>query len=288
MSKKRKRRNRGANRSRTPQAQPAAKTGAVRPVPTRAAAYEPRARAGEPKGESAPVYSQAKRAACAMRDSERHGDAPKAPDAPAPEAGHARAEVIEDAPAAKREVPKTRPYPEAPSGAEQVKDAGRAVFRIGAACAVAGLLSMAVCLTAMIWVLAASGAVEPEQAEAPDAVQEVSADAEAAHTHIWRQVPGEAIEHEAVTREVEVPAVTEEVAAEHTLCNVCGEAIDGETASHAKRTGHSGYTVGVPVTETVTVSEARTETVVDVPAWTEAAVRLVCDGCGEVAEPAAE
>lgn len=287
MSKKRKRRNKGANRSQAPQARPAAETGAVRPVATRAAAYEPRPRTAAEEREGAPVYSRAKEAACAMRDQRRAGDAPEAPDAPAPEAEHIEAEATEDAPAAKREVPKARPYPGASDDAGKVKDAAKSVFRAGAVCAAVGLLSLAVGLMAVLWAVDEKGAVEAPAEQAPAAAEAQGSPAAAAHSHVWRQVEGELAEHAAVTHEEEVPAVTEEVTVERTLCNVCGEAIDGKTASHAKETGHVGYTVGVPVTETVTVSEARTETVIDEPAWTEAAVKLVCEGCGEVAEPAA-
>ena len=68
----------------------------------------------------------------------------------------------------------------------------------------------------------------------------------------------------------------------HTVCNDCGQVIDGIDDQHIKETGHSGYSTNVPITDEVLVSEGYTQEVVDTPAYDETvADALVCTLCGE-------
>lgn len=88
------------------------------------------------------------------------------------------------------------------------------------------------------------------------------------HQHAWQEVT-ETVHHEAITHEVEHPALYEEVPANHTICNVCTEIIDGMTSEHAQATGHASYTTRVPIYQKVLVKEAWTETIVDEDAFDE-------------------
>lgn len=99
------------------------------------------------------------------------------------------------------------------------------------------------------------------------------AEAECAHAWETDYVPAEPVEHE---------AVTEAALVYHTICNVCGETVDGRAGQHSAETGHKGSTPNVPVPEEVVVEEAWTEEPEPgelVPAGTE-----TCRLCGETRE----
>lgn len=126
------------------------------------------------------------------------------------------------------------------------------------------------------------------QADADASAAEIAArDAEidemkSAHTHDWTIVM-KTINHDEVNHDVVHPAVYEDVITYHSVCNECGEIIDGKAAQHIAETGHSGYSRNVPRTDKVLVSERWVETVVDAEAWVEnVADHMVCTTCGEV------
>lgn len=79
-------------------------------------------------------------------------------------------------------------------------------------------------------------------------------------------------EWKTVYKKVKHDAVYQTVTETHTVCNTCGKPIDGKTKQHAKKTGHEGYTTGVPKEVTKLVSGAYTEKVAD---------HKECTECGE-------
>ena len=96
---------------------------------------------------------------------------------------------------------------------------------------------------------------------------------------------GAPITPDEVSHAVEHPAVYEDVTTYHSVCNECGELIDGHAAQHIAETGHSGYSRNVPLTETVLKTPAWSETVVDSEAWVEnVADHMVCTECGATQE----
>lgn len=111
-------------------------------------------------------------------------------------------------------------------------------------------------------------------------VDEINAE----HKHDWTIVM-KTINHDEVGHVVEHPAVYEDVTTYHSVCNECGELIDGHAAQHIAETGHSGYSRNVPLTETVLKTPAWSETVVDSEAWVEnVADHMVCTECGATQE----
>ncbi len=129
----------------------------------------------------------------------------------------------------------------------------------------------------------AAAAEAQAQYEADVAERDAELDAiKSAHTHDWTIVM-KTINHDEVSHTVDHPAVYKDVTTEHSICNECGEVIDGKAAQHIAETGHSGYSRNVPLTEKVLVTEAWVETVVDAEAWVEnVADHMVCTTCGEV------
>lgn len=121
------------------------------------------------------------------------------------------------------------------------------------------------------------GGGEELETDAPDSGGGADAPpgAEEECIHEWETdfVSAEPVEHE---------AVTEAVLVDHTVCNACGEVVDGRAAQHTAETGHKGSTPNVPVLEEVVVEEAWTEEPAPgelVPAGTE-----TCRLCGETRE----
>lgn len=103
---------------------------------------------------------------------------------------------------------------------------------------------------------------------------------EATCPHDWT-ITYETIHHDAVTHTETVEPVYENQTTYHTVCNECGEVIDGTAAQHIRDTGHSGYSTNVPITNEVLVSEGYTHEVTDTPAYDETvASEMVCTLCG--------
>lgn len=91
-----------------------------------------------------------------------------------------------------------------------------------------------------------------------------------------RDIPAE-------TKTVDVPEVTETYTAYHTVCNTCKAIIDGAVKEHQSKTGHSGYTTGVPRQETRVITPATTKTEEISPARTEKFWNQEkCSKCGAV------
>lgn len=102
-----------------------------------------------------------------------------------------------------------------------------------------------------------------------------------AHTHDWT-VTYQTVHHDAVTHTETMDPEYADETTYHTVCNDCGQVIDGIADQHIKETGHSGYSTNVPITDEVLVSEGYTQEVVDTPAYDETvADALVCTLCGE-------
>lgn len=100
------------------------------------------------------------------------------------------------------------------------------------------------------------------------------------HQHDW-QPDTVLVHHDAVTHPVEHEAVWQTVNVPHTVCNICGDVIDGKTDEHKAATGHESYTTGVPVPEQQLVSAAWTETVTDAEAYDELITQsYTCTTCG--------
>lgn len=98
--------------------------------------------------------------------------------------------------------------------------------------------------------------------------------------HDWT-VTYKTVHHDAVTHTETVDPVYGEETTYHTVCNDCGQVIDGNADQHIEDTGHSGYSTNVPITDEVVVSEGYTHEVTDTPAYDElVADQLVCTLCG--------
>lgn len=125
----------------------------------------------------------------------------------------------------------------------------------------------------------------PQEGQDGDSEQpssETPADAASDETcqHDWT-VTYKTIHHDAVTHTETVDPVYGEETSYHTVCNDCGQVIDGIADQHIKDTGHSGYSTNVPITDEVVVSEGYTREVTDTPAYDETvADELVCTLCG--------
>lgn len=160
---------------------------------------------------------------------------------------------------------------------ERSEDTRRARRIASASCGIA-LLALGIVVAAPA--LTTTG-LEHQQAQAETPVSPACA-------HVW-QDDLELVHHEGQTREVHHEAETVQEMVAHTLCNTCGEAIDGATAEHARETGHESYTTGVPTTEMRVASEPWIETVVERPASDELiTVSRTCALCGEVREVAGD
>lgn len=106
------------------------------------------------------------------------------------------------------------------------------------------------------------------------------------HAHTFVKEYG-TVHHDAVTRTVHHDAEYRTVTNMHTVCNDCGQVIDGRAAEHIADTGHAGYSTNVPVKEQELVRAAWDETVVDKAAWDEqVVVSEACSGCGVSRESA--
>lgn len=119
-----------------------------------------------------------------------------------------------------------------------------------------------------------------------DATQ--ASDVASDHEHDWT-LTYRTVHHDAVTHTETVDPVYEDQTTYHTVCNECGDIIDGQAAQHIRDTGHSGYSTNVPITNEVLVSEGYTHEVTDTPAYDEmVADSLVCTICGETQSISAE
>lgn len=128
----------------------------------------------------------------------------------------------------------------------------------------------------------ASDAISTRQAKAEAAHQQLADEVAATHVHNW-QADTVLVHHDAIVHEVVHPAVYETVMVPHTVCNICHETIDGATDEHYAKTGHDGYTVGVPMPEEQLKSAEWSETVVDAEAYDELVTETeTCTSCGEV------
>lgn len=125
-----------------------------------------------------------------------------------------------------------------------------------------------------------SSASDPSQ-EAIEATATDAEDIEPSCEHDWT-VTYKTVHHDAVTHTETVDPVYGEETTYHTVCNECGQVIDGNADEHIRETGHSGYSTGVPITDEVIVTEGYTHEVTDTPAYDETVPdSLVCTLCGE-------
>ena len=122
--------------------------------------------------------------------------------------------------------------------------------------------------------------LEEAQVASTEQIQAVEALA-TAHEHKYEPVYT-TIHHDAVTEEVEHPAVWEKTIGYHTICTTCGEQIDGHVQGHVDETGHVGHNTNVPVEESHKVSDPWVETVPVADAWDEQVYAgTLCSVCGE-------
>ncbi len=136
------------------------------------------------------------------------------------------------------------------------------------------------CVTACLTASVATAAMVALAAAPPQQQAQAITPTSASCPHAWHD-DLELVHHDALTREVAHGPETREEEALHTVCNICGETIDGATELHARTTGHAAYTTDVPLTETVIVAGAWTETVEDAPAYDElVATSQTCALCG--------
>lgn len=102
------------------------------------------------------------------------------------------------------------------------------------------------------------------------------------HGHKWVDRV-RTIGHRAITKKVRYPARYEVVTEYHTVCNTCGEVVDGHAAEHAEKTGHAGWTTNAAVNVRKKVSDAHVETVIVTPAYkTYEKDGQICKVCGKV------
>ena len=154
----------------------------------------------------------------------------------------------------------------------------------------AAVLALIACVCTFCFVLAykdANSAPDGQSAN-PAAVQEEAAEVgqsgdegatETPHEHDLQAVyeavtvtPTETVHKEAVWgTEIEY----------HTLCNVCGEIVDGDPLGHSEATGHVGFTPEAPVEVDALISEEHDEEVAGEPVTTLEITGYVCSGCGE-------
>lgn len=114
-----------------------------------------------------------------------------------------------------------------------------------------------------------------DQADSSDTNDE----ADHVHDYVARY---KTVHHKAVTHKKHHPATYKKETTYHTVCNTCGEVIDGKAESHVKKTGHSGYTKDMPVTKYVVDKKAYDEVVVDKKAYDEnKLVGYKCVHCGK-------
>lgn len=127
---------------------------------------------------------------------------------------------------------------------------------------------------------ASSGEGSESTPQAETARAEVSASSD--EDHKWTDLV-QTVHHEAEIEKVHHDAVTQDVTEYHTVCNDCGETVDGVAADHIASTGHSGYTQGVPVTVTKTIAEAFDEEIKKSEPYDEQkVVGRYCADCGTV------
>lgn len=97
--------------------------------------------------------------------------------------------------------------------------------------------------------------------------------------HLWIPITY-TLDHPQVSHEVRHEATYENTTVLHTICNECNKVIDGAAQLHIDNTGHSGFTVSVPVSEKALTKEAWIETVIDEQAWTETIINgYRCSRC---------
>lgn len=152
--------------------------------------------------------------------------------------------------------------------------------------AIAGLVAIALlAILVAVSVLTSGGTVQnstPDtSAPAATSAQEPAEEQQEACEHDWT-VTYKTVHHDAVTHTETIEPDYANETTYHTVCNECGQVIDGIADQHIKETGHSGYSTNVPITNEVLVSEGYTQEVVDTPAYDETvADELVCTLCGE-------
>lgn len=111
---------------------------------------------------------------------------------------------------------------------------------------------------------------------------------EQAHVHDWT-ITYKTVHHDAVTHTETVAPQYASETSYHTVCNDCGEVIDGIAEQHLKETAHSGYSTNVPIVNDVLVSEGYSHEVTDAAAYDETVPdKVVCVTCGETQEITAE
>lgn len=122
---------------------------------------------------------------------------------------------------------------------------------------------------------------QEEEAPTPEEQAEAAAAGVEVCEHDWT-ITYQTIHHNAVTHTETVEPVYGKETTYHTVCNECGQVIDGTADAHIKETGHSGYSTNVPITNEVLESEGYTYEVTDTPAYDETvADSLVCTLCGQ-------
>lgn len=138
--------------------------------------------------------------------------------------------------------------------------------------------AMGVAVVTSIWCLMPASQVEEQTS-----LSHIDMTVPVSHEHAWVD-DYETIHHEAITHEETVAPVYEAVIEYHTVCNECGEQIDGQAREHIDETCHGGYSTSVPVAVARLVTEGRTDIIEDEPAYDESVVAgRHCSVCGEVA-----
>lgn len=138
--------------------------------------------------------------------------------------------------------------------------------------------AMGVVVVTSIWCLMPAPQVEEQRP-----LSRIDMTVPVSHEHAWVD-DYETIHHEAITHEETIAPVYEAVIEYHTVCNECGEQIDGQAREHIDETGHGGYSTSVPVAVPRLVTEGRIDIIEDEAAYDESVVSgRHCSVCGEVA-----
>lgn len=109
-----------------------------------------------------------------------------------------------------------------------------------------------------------------------------AAEQEGGHAHVWVEKQ-KTVHHDAQYAPVHHDAVTAKRTEYHTVCDICGAAVDLDAAAHERETGHTRFTVNVPKEVEFVKEAAYDEQVLSSPAYDEqVADGYVCAECGAI------